>query len=463
MKYLDDEPIKVNASIPTVDAADERQEDEELESEDGLYVTLPEETVEIEADRLQAPEEPRLHPEGSSNEPSRCSSPPSLQLAADKYSDNECDTANDDEIDEFQEPSNELSANVKSEDSHSLPSLNLDSIRNSPVKSEGSEENVIESAAETPQDDICSEELENEEESPKCSDSTKSVAPVESTEIASFVFDADFTQFSAFESEPAIEGAESQPEGSNTNQNEAAPPSAAEGDDDFGDFEEANVVAEKPAEEVPSDDDDDFGDFNDFQQEPLPQAASLLSPTNLPPSDNLTISSVDLESIKGRCKSIILSVFSPDETVTSEIDAEHAAGDINLSNGMTVNLKDFENSKALRHQWNHSAGKSSLIKSLGIDSRNIVSFLSSFFKRMNNNEHSLRPHSYMERSGSRRCLVSRQTWATTRWSHSSRRRSTHHKVMPATRAKGRCRGTNIWWPKYLRRSSTGTALDSSTP
>lgn len=41
-------------------------------------------------------------------------------------------------------------------------------------------------------------------------------------------------------------------------------------------------------------------------------------------------------------------------------------------NELTVHLKNVENAKALKHQWAQSATKTFLVKSLGIDSRNIV-------------------------------------------------------------------------------------------
>lgn len=77
----------------------------------------------------------------------------------------------------------------------------------------------------------------------------------------------------------------------------------------------------------------------------------------------------------------ILSALFP--TNMTDIDAEDAFhkyvkssstnDQFQFMNELTVHLKNVENAKALKHQWAKSVAKAFLVKSLGIDSRNIVS------------------------------------------------------------------------------------------
>lgn len=369
MTYLDDVHSNVNVDEEfkkTVGSPIEICESSE--TKDTLSTLQPVETADVSV--------------GNSKEPSRCNSPPSLQLAPEKYSDNECDTVNDDELDEYHEPSE----NVKSEDSHSLPSLNLDSIRNSPVKNDESDENVIDDTVDTetnvPPNECVVENVQEINEANEYS--ADAIAHCKNTtenqKNSSFAFDADFSQFNTFESDS------NKIENKKEAQIEVQPNQKGDNDDDddFGDFAEANTIEPKASEENSknneniieddNDDDDDFGDFNDFQQQRSIPQSELRSATI--ENESSTITPIDLDSIKETCKSIIISVFSSGEKTTTETSNEmDVSRNLCLSNNVTEILKDFENSKASRHQWNHSAGKNCLIKSLGIDCRNIVSFL----------------------------------------------------------------------------------------
>lgn len=310
----------------------------------------------------------------------RNESPPSLELASGKFSDNECDINEvNDEFDDFQRNSNELSV-----DTTSLPSLNFDSIRNSPdfksdevddKKSEPDEEKITTTSSGII-DGLALPKLDATPEP------EYSINPIEITdenvlmvddELQSddFAFDADFSQFATFDSEnqtrPSVESNEPYVESK-----------AIDGDfeDDFGDFEEAptKTIGVANAPQGAASDDDDFGDFNDFQQDTTSVAA------HTPLAEIPKSSSFDLKSISERFKSILDTAFpvSSDEddedTSSAPSNNEILTNKIeHFINGTTMHLKNFENAKALQHQWANSTGKNVLIKALGIDARNIVS------------------------------------------------------------------------------------------
>lgn len=273
----------------------------------------------------------------------RNESPPSLELASGKYSDNECDINEvNEEFDDFQRNSNELSV-----DTNSLPSLNFDSIRNSPdfksdeiddKKSEPDEEKIT-----TASDEIIDDEaLPKLDATPEPEYSTNPIEIADENVLVvddNFAFDADFSQFATFDSEiqtrPSVESNEPYVESK-----------AIDGDfeDDFGDFEEAPTM-----------------------------------PAHTPLAEISKSSSLDLKSISERFKSILDTAFpvSSDEddedTSSAPSNNEISTNKIeNFINGTTTHLKNFENAKAQQHQWANSTGKNVLIKALGIDARNIV-------------------------------------------------------------------------------------------
>lgn len=338
----------------------------------------------------------------------RSESPPSLELTTGQSSDNECDINEvNDEFDEFQRNSNELSV-----DTTSLPSLNFDSIRNSPdfksdeIDDKKSEPDDVDVATAQPiyADEnvtLTSSELFDGEPPPLppldvtpesvCSTSFHPIEiaelnpAVDDDEVPSeqFAFDADFSQIAAFESENEsqqqqqefVESMEQQPY-------VESKPIDDDFDDDFGDFEggpneSKTTGVENTSQDaaVDFDDDDDFGDFNDFQQDTV----SVPAPVHASSAEIPKSTSFDLKSISERFKSILDTVFptnidddedtsstrSSDMITTKKID--------HFINGTTMQLKNFENAKALQHQWTNSTGKSVLIKALGVDARNIVS------------------------------------------------------------------------------------------
>lgn len=332
----------------------------------------------------------------------RNESPPSLELATEKESDNECDMNEvNDDFDDFQQNSNELSV-----DTTSLPSLNFDSIRNSPdiksdeideKKSEPDDVNVdtiqpifSDDQNVTMSSDSFDDEPPPIDTTPELEDSI-SLDPIEIADenptvdsigddltSENFAFDADFSQFSAFEcenatqknQEPSVELTDRQPY-------VQSKPVDIDFDDDFGDFEEAPSklqsieVGSTPQNAATDFDDDDFGDFNDFQQD----TASVPAPVHTPHADIPKTNSFDLKSISERFKSILETAFptNGDEVEETSNEVGFASKIDHLINGTTMQLKNFENAKALQHQWTNSTGKSVLIKALGIDGRSIVS------------------------------------------------------------------------------------------
>lgn len=160
------------------------------------------------------------------------------------------------------------------------------------------------------------------------------------------VFAADFSQFEMY-SEIANPVPLQKHESDDTAMNQPSinMPSNLSGVDDFNDIENNND----------DDDDDEFGEFNDFSDFSQPQ--TFVSPLT-----------TNVEELTAKIKPLLDSLFP-----NSDNDSEDGSYDaLDLSNDTTKIIKDFENSKALDHQWTSSVGKSTLVTALGIDSRNIV-------------------------------------------------------------------------------------------
>lgn len=65
--------------------------------------------------------------------------------------------------------------------------------------------------------------------------------------------------------------------------------------------------------------------------------------------------------------------IDPEEDFKRYVKCSSTNDQFQFMNELTIHLKNVENAKALKHQWAKSAAKKFLVKSLGIDSRNIVS------------------------------------------------------------------------------------------
>lgn len=178
------------------------------------------------------------------------------------------------------------------------------------------------------------------------------------------VFAADFSQFEAFSENKSNETAQQdvnyQLDSDNTTLNQAntkIPSTLTDVVDDFNDFESV-------------DDDDEFGEFNDFSD------FSDFSQSQTFASTSLT---TNVQELSAKIKPLLDNLFP-----SSDSDSEDGNYDaLDLTNVTTKIIKDFENSKALDHQWTSSVGKSSLVTALGIDSRNIVSGMERLFVIIN--------------------------------------------------------------------------------
>ncbi|KAG4075651.1 hypothetical protein HA402_003476 [Bradysia odoriphaga] len=294
----------------------------------------------------------------------RSDSPPSLVFSAESIN---CDDNQFDDFDDFHQNTDDVECN--------FPSLKLDSI--SDTKSQSSDLDETSNMPEceidessnvedvdmtvTNADDSFDDfvEYESSVAQPDKSDFVEGEAVTAATSIDQCtqnkeandenVFTADFSQFEVY-----TENATNKPdEPISTEQHKSdvstldqlpteRVPTSTAARDDFNDFDNA-------------DDDDEFGEFNDFSD--FTQSQSLNSPLT-----------ANVEELTARIKPLLDSLFP-----TSDNESEDGSYDGPvLTNDTTKIIKDFENSKALDHQWTTSVGKSSLVTALGIDSRNIL-------------------------------------------------------------------------------------------
>lgn len=412
-------------------------------------------------------------------EQSRVESPPSLVLSQHNYSENDVPSEDEFQDFAFHPHIAQKDSDIApgTEDNISIPSLHLDTVSKSetPVQlseNETSERNIspqepdmedlgpaptIE-AALTPvvAEDPCYRFDDNTEndftdfttasnersavlEVPTANDVSfdDDFAQLESTPSAdsNFVsqsktdfatFDADFSKFDSFQASfPAtFDESGSVPKDStstkpNTNTDEKLNRETQREEDlsydEFDDFQEfAKFPAEstfKPVETIPKDDqanfssfvehdndDDDFGEFNDFKPTEVAPAAAAI-----PTSQS---SSFTPECIL----SVITGVFP---ACAEEPQSDTGQSDI-LQDKIYHELKDMDFSKALSFQYNNSESNASLVRALGIDSRNIVSIC---FPVLIFPQHEFIFFvSYLDQSGTVRCLGLRQTLASALWS-----------------------------------------------
>ncbi|XP_001358958.3 uncharacterized protein Afti isoform X2 [Drosophila pseudoobscura] len=161
----------------------------------------------------------------------------------------------------------------------------------------------------------------------------------------------DFADFSAVPT-PTVE-AMPPPVQQRKDSLQAAPPATAE-DDGFDDFQEFATPPEGDA-----DDDDDFGDFSEPLTAPIPIAVAVPPPP--PPA------AVHL-SIDERIKPVLELMFP----LSQESSAANEAKRRPLAQCQTFNFGAIEQAQALDYQWTSSEMRHSLVRSLGIDSRNIL-------------------------------------------------------------------------------------------
>lgn len=180
-------------------------------------------------------------------------------------------------------------------------------------------------------------------------ESARTVEPVEHKPEVEFV--ADFSSFGAF-SEPAVE--------SNF--------------EEFQGFKSSGFESVKETPQFEDDDDDDFGDFNDFTQAP-PAPAPVAQPQQV---EHLTVTKPD--NVNG----LLDMMFPPKDSETqqetaiagSTSDGEVAKQQLMIKSDNFVNkFNDFDATLALGYLYNNSKSSRTLVKALGIDTRNIVSSL----------------------------------------------------------------------------------------
>lgn len=185
--------------------------------------------------------------------------------------------------------------------------------------------------------------------------------------------DDDFGDFADFSEAPAIVEPKPVPA-------PAAAPAPyitrpADDDDGFDDFQdfvtptEAAPVVVK--EEDGEDDDDDFGDFGDFS-EPIyaPAAAPIPAAVVTPVLPQPPPPAAPQLSITERVKPVLELMFPSQEAHSAPANpAKH----LPLAEQQTLHFGAIEQAHALDYQWACSEMRHSLVRSLAIDSRNIVS------------------------------------------------------------------------------------------
>ena len=149
-------------------------------------------------------------------------------------------------------------------------------------------------------------------------------------------FEADFSAFNAF--------------------NDAEEDGSA-----FNDFQESTPIAPKPDSQLQTlEDDDDFGDFSDFTQ----ASAVIQSPQLVveKPADVNGILDMMFPTSQTNPDSI--------EVVSSDFKKEDQ---VIKSDNFVNKFNDFDSTLALGYLYNNSKSSQTLVKALGIDTRNIVS------------------------------------------------------------------------------------------
>lgn len=102
------------------------------------------------------------------------------------------------------------------------------------------------------------------------------------------------------------------------------------------------------------------------------------SSTNLEPNaddrhpSNCKNTEYNLGAILSTLFPINMTNIDPGDDFNKYVKCPSIYDQFQFMNELTIHLINVENAKALKHQWSKSATKTFLVKSLGIDSRNIV-------------------------------------------------------------------------------------------
>lgn len=196
-------------------------------------------------------------------------------------------------------------------------------------------------------------------------------------------FDADFSKFDSFPASfPAVPTAATHDNSPDCGNAVLYAPTGSEkfanaelGEDDFDDFQDfatfsAETHTSKPTDTFANpkdplhddngDDDDEFGDFSDFKQPEVIESPVV-------PTSRLAL--FTSESIL----SIISGMFPACATEDNQSDTGQAPwADLLKQNKVYNELNDMDATHALSYQYSNSESNKSLIRALGIDSRNIL-------------------------------------------------------------------------------------------
>ncbi|XP_023034195.1 uncharacterized protein LOC6647760 isoform X2 [Drosophila willistoni] len=137
-------------------------------------------------------------------------------------------------------------------------------------------------------------------------------------------------------------------------------PAHTQPEDGFDDFQEFTSPAHIKNNHDDNDDDDDDDDFGDFS-EPPPPLAAVVPPPPPPAPKHL--------SINERIKPVLEAMFP--STAITQIDETVGHSQL-LAQRKPLNFGAIEQAQALNYQWVNSEMRHSLVRSLGIDSRNIL-------------------------------------------------------------------------------------------
>lgn len=140
-------------------------------------------------------------------------------------------------------------------------------------------------------------------------------------------------------------------------------------DDDFEEFQDFTTAKDTKIESgkqnieekiVVAEEDDDFGDFNDFQESGGTSGAVPQTPP------------INPEKINDKLKNVLEAMFPVSDILSANLGGDSSTFPKISDNDLTTNLREIDSAKALEYQWLRSNVKNSLVKSLGIDSRNIL-------------------------------------------------------------------------------------------
>lgn len=199
-------------------------------------------------------------------------------------------------------------------------------------------------------------------------------------------FDADFSKFDSFQAsfpatfdEPVVAAA---PAAVVKEETVAAEDPAQDDFDDFQEFAKfptgssASFAQPTATEEAPveeDEEDDDFGEFSDFKQSEVVATPVVAAPAvSIPTSRSALFRS---DSILAVINGMFPSVATPEEeqSDTGQKNGGDGGGPAMEEDKVCRELRDMDSTHALSYQYNSSESNKSLVRALGIDSRNIVS------------------------------------------------------------------------------------------